>query len=71
MVQVPDAASLSVPAADLELEKIILTDPAVQDVGVVNGYSFIDGQQNNSAAVMFASLKPFEQRKDPSSPSTR
>src|SRR5690606_21644325 len=49
-----------------ELEKILLDDPAVQDVGTVNGYSFIDGQQNNSAAVMFALLKPFDERDDPS-----
>src|SRR5213078_4618860 len=49
-----------------ELEQILLKDPAVQDVGTVNGFSFIDGQQNNAAAVMFALLKPFDQRKDPS-----
>src|SRR5436190_2021684 len=47
-------------------EKILLADPAVQDVGTVNGFSFIDGQQNNSAAIMFVLLKPFEQRQDAS-----
>jgi multidrug efflux pump len=35
-------------------------------VGTVNGYSFIDGQQNNSAGLMFGLLKPFDQRGDPS-----
>ena len=38
----------------------------MQDVGTVNGFSFIDGQQNNSAAVMFALLKPFDERKESS-----
>jgi multidrug efflux pump len=33
---------------------------------VVDGYSFIDGQQNNSATVMFGLLKPFEERKEKS-----
>jgi multidrug efflux pump len=65
VTQVQDAASLEVTARfSSELEKILLADPAVQDVGTVNGYSFIDGQQNNSAAVMFGLMKPFEERKD-------
>jgi multidrug efflux pump len=65
VAQVQDAASLSVTARfSSELEQILLKDPAVQDVGTVNGYSFIDGQQNNSAALMFGLLKPFEERKD-------
>jgi len=66
VAQVQDSASLGVTARfSAELEKILLADPAVQDVGTVNGYSFIDGQQNNSAAVMFGLMKPFEERKDP------
>ena len=67
VAQVQDSASLSVTARfSAQLEKILLADPAVQDVGTVNGYSFIDGQQNNSAAVMFGLMKPFGERKDPS-----
>jgi multidrug efflux pump len=66
VTQVQDTASLEVTARfSSELEKILLADPAVQDVGTVNGYSFIDGQQNNSTAVMFGLMKPFEERKDP------
>jgi hydrophobe/amphiphile efflux-1 (HAE1) family protein len=65
VAQVQDSASLGVTNRfTAELEKILLKDPAVQDVGTVNGYSFIDGQQNNSAAVMFGLLKPFDERKD-------
>jgi multidrug efflux pump len=67
VTQVEDAASLEVTTRfSSALEKILLADPAVQDVGTVNGYSFIDGQQNNSAAVMFGLMKPFEERKEPS-----
>jgi hydrophobe/amphiphile efflux-1 (HAE1) family protein len=66
VAQVQDTASLGVTAKfTSDLENILLADPAVQDVGTVNGYSFIDGQQNNSAAVMFGLMKPFEERKDP------
>src|SRR5262245_29543761 len=67
VAQVQDAASIGVTSRfTSDLEKILLNDPAVQDVGTVNGYSFIDGQQNNSAAIMFGLLKPFDERKDPS-----
>jgi multidrug efflux pump len=66
VAQVQDAANLDVTARfTRQLEEVILKDPAVQDVGTVNGYSFIDGQQNNSAAVVFGLLKPFDERKDP------
>jgi len=66
VTQVQDAASLEVTARfSAELEKMVLADPAVQDVGTVNGYSFIDGQNNNSASVMFGLMKPFDERKDP------
>ena len=65
VTQVQDAASLEVTARfSAELEKMVLADPAVQDVGTVNGYSFIDGQNNNSASVMFGLMKPFDERKD-------
>ncbi|HVQ61007.1 MAG TPA: efflux RND transporter permease subunit, partial [Burkholderiales bacterium] len=65
VAQVQDTAALGVTARFTStLEKMLLEDPAVQDVGTVNGYSFIDGQQNNSAAVMFGLMKPFDERKD-------
>ena len=67
LAQVQDSASMEVTSRfTAELEKLILKDPAVQDVGTVDGYSFIDGQSNNSASIMFGLLKPFEERKDPS-----
>ncbi len=63
----PDAASQSVVSQlTRQAEAIIAKDPAVQDVATVNGYNLIDGQIQNNAGVMFVSLKPFEERKDPS-----
>lgn len=64
LAQVSDTASQNVTSRfSRKLEQIVLQDPAVQDVGTVNGYSFVDGQQNNSAALMFGLLKPFDERK--------
>src|SRR5256885_13328802 len=55
-----------VPTPTARVQKLISADPAVQDVASVAGYSLLDGQVQNNAAVIFASLKPFEQRKDES-----
>jgi hydrophobe/amphiphile efflux-1 (HAE1) family protein len=67
VAQAQDSATIGVTSRfTAKLEEMLLKDPAVQDVGTVNGYSFIDGQQNNSAAVMFGLLKPFDERKDKS-----
>jgi len=67
MVNAPDASSMSVvDKLAAQAQKLALEDPAVQDVAYVSGYSLIDGQNQNNAAVLFVSLKPFEERKDPS-----
>ncbi|MGE5130843.1 MAG: efflux RND transporter permease subunit, partial [Sphingomonadaceae bacterium] len=67
VVQAPDSASLNVvDKFTSEVQKITLADPAVSDLGTVNGYSLIDGQFSNNSAIMFALLKPFEERKDKS-----
>ena len=63
----PDTANLQVVAKLAEqAQQIVSADPAVQDVASVAGYSLIDGQIQNNSAVIFASLKPFEERKDAS-----
>ncbi len=63
----PDTANLQLVAKLAErAQRIVSADPAVQDVATVAGYSLIDGQIQNNAAVIFASLKPFEERKDAS-----
>jgi multidrug efflux pump len=67
VAQAPDTASLNV-LGDYtrKLEKVMLADPAVSDVGTVDGYSLIDGQFSNNSAILFGLFKPFEERKDPS-----
>jgi multidrug efflux pump len=52
----PDTANLDVVAKLTErVQKIVSADPAVQDVASVAGYSLLDGQVTNNAAVLFAS----------------
>jgi multidrug efflux pump len=67
IVEAPDTASQAyVGALVQKVEKILAADPSVQDVAVVNGYSLVDGTFRNNAAVFFPSMKPFEERADPS-----
>ena len=67
IVEAPDTASLRyVSALTEQAQRTIAADPAVQDVAVVNGYSLVDSQYRNNAAVLFVSLKPFDERKDAS-----
>ncbi|HXI36073.1 MAG TPA: efflux RND transporter permease subunit, partial [Burkholderiales bacterium] len=67
VAQVQDSAALGVTSRfTRDLEQLLLKDPAVQDIGTVDGFSFIDGQQNNAAAIMFGLLKPFGERQDKS-----
>jgi len=67
VVQAPDSASLSVvERLTRQAETIVMKDPAVQDVAVVDGFDLIDGQFTNNGSVLFVSLKPFAQRKDKS-----
>jgi len=67
IVEAPDTASQRVVGALTDKAyKIVAADPAVQDVAVVNGYSLVDSQIRNNAAVLFVSMKPFEERKDAS-----
>ena len=66
-INAPDTASLEVVAKlTSRVEQIVSADPAVQDVASVAGYSLIDGQIQNNSAVLFVSMKPFDERKDPS-----
>jgi multidrug efflux pump len=66
-INAPDTASLEVVAKlTSRVQQIVSADPAVQDVASVAGYSLIDGQIQNNSAVLFVSMKPFAERKDPS-----
>jgi multidrug efflux pump len=67
ILEAPDTASQGVVAELVSKAVTIVTaDPAVGDVASVNGYSFADGGISNNAAVLFVSMKPFDQRKDAS-----
>ena len=65
VAQTPDTASLDVSASlTAKAAKIVQADPAIENVAWVDGYSLIDSQFNNNSSVMFAQLKPFEERTD-------
>ena len=67
ILEAPDTASQGYVGALLDrAAKIVAADPAVQDVTTVNGFSFVDNQYQNNAAAFFVSLKPFDERKEPS-----
>ncbi|WP_035058154.1 efflux RND transporter permease subunit [Desulfuromonas sp. TF] len=59
----PDAASLerTIAVSDRAVS-LLQENEAVSDVAQLDGYSIIDGQNRTNAALMFASLKPYEER---------
>jgi multidrug efflux pump len=67
VMEAPDTASAKVIGQlSTEVENILRNNPAIQDIGTVNGYSLLDGQVKNNAALIFVLLKPFAERNDPS-----
>jgi hydrophobe/amphiphile efflux-1 (HAE1) family protein len=67
VVEAPDAASQDyVGNITRQAEAILAKEAAVQDVATVNGYSLVDGTFRNNAAVIFPSMRPFDERTDPS-----
>ena len=60
----PDAASLerTVATNDKALG-ILKSNPAMGDVAQLDGFSLLDNQNKTNAGMMFASLKPYEERK--------
>ena len=67
VVEAPDTASMEyLSALTRRVEGIVSADPTVQDVAVVNGFSMLDGQIRNNAAVLFVAMKPFDERSDAS-----
>ena len=60
----PDAASLERTVAVSDQASALLREnPALSDVAQLDGYSILDSQNKTNAALMFASLKPYEERK--------
>jgi hydrophobe/amphiphile efflux-1 (HAE1) family protein len=67
VIEAPDTASQGyVAGITRQVEAILASEPAVQDVAIVNGYSLLDGTVRNNAAVSFPSMKPFDERTDKS-----
>lgn len=67
LMEAEDSASQPVVARlGTQVQEILLRNPAVRDVTLINGYSFLDGLFKNNAAVAFVPLKPFHERTDPS-----
>lgn len=67
-VIMPDGASLErTDALARRAEQFYLNHPAVENVTLLGGLDIVSGRVNtSSAATMFVTLKPFEERKDPS-----
>ncbi|MBW1773264.1 MAG: efflux RND transporter permease subunit, partial [Deltaproteobacteria bacterium] len=66
-VQLPDAASQERTNEVLDrIDGILKKTGGVQDWVVFGGYSLIDGTAVSNAAVLFVTLTPWDQRKDPS-----
>jgi hydrophobe/amphiphile efflux-1 (HAE1) family protein len=67
VTMMPDAASLErTTAANDQATKALLTNDAISDTAQIDGYSLIDSQYKTNAGLLFISLKPFEERDDPS-----
>ncbi|MCC0010320.1 MAG: efflux RND transporter permease subunit [Hyphomicrobiaceae bacterium] len=66
-VQLPDAASTNRTLAVIEqVEKTVMEKPYTQDLFTVGGFSLLDGLALPNRGLIVATLKPFEERKDPS-----
>ena len=63
-VRLPDGASLERTAKVMdEVEEILRTTPGVEDITSLGGVDFTTSTNNSNVATIFASLKPWEERK--------
>lgn len=66
-IQLPDAASTNRTKEVIELVEAEMADkPWAEDVFTVGGFSIIDGLALPNRGLIVATMKPFEERKDPS-----
>ena len=62
----PDAASLErTSQVSSQMLPILRSNPAIDDITQIDGYSLLDGTVKNNAALAFIALKPYDQRKEP------
>ena len=67
IVQLPDGASVGRTTDVVEqIEAILKQEPAIADYSATIGLNFIDNYSQPNAAFFIVSLKPFEERADPS-----
>jgi hydrophobe/amphiphile efflux-1 (HAE1) family protein len=67
IVQLPGGASVARTSDVMRrVEEILKKEPAVQDYTSVVGLNFIDNFAQSNAGFMIVTLKPFDERKDPS-----
>ena len=60
----PDGATLPRTRAVTDrIEKVLLADPAVEDVGSIIGIDFVGGGSNSAVSTMFVILKKWDERK--------
>ncbi|MDY0185573.1 MAG: multidrug efflux RND transporter permease subunit [Desulfuromonadaceae bacterium] len=61
----PDAASLErTSKMSTQMLPLLRSNPAVEDITQIDGYSMIDGTYKENSSLMFIALKPYDQRKD-------
>jgi hydrophobe/amphiphile efflux-1 (HAE1) family protein len=66
-LQLPDGASVNRSSAAMKnIEEVVKTMPGVEDVTSVLGYSFLASLNQSNSAMLFASMKRFEERTDKS-----
>ena len=67
VLQLPDGASVGRTLEVVQqVEKILATEESVADISSVAGLNFIDNYSQPNSAFLIVSLKPFEERTDPS-----
>ena len=66
IVQLPDGASVGRTLGVVsQVEKILQTEPSVENISSIAGINFVDNYSQPNAAFIIVSLKPFEDRNDP------
>ena len=66
IVQLPDGASVGRTLGVVsQVEKILQTEPSVENISSIAGINFVDNYSQPNAAFLIVSLKPFEDRNDP------
>jgi hydrophobe/amphiphile efflux-1 (HAE1) family protein len=67
-IQLPQGASVErTRAAAIDVERVLRSNDAIQNIFAIIGFSFIDGGAQSNSAFLVGRLKPFEERTTPQS----